>query len=111
MARTPSSFTAAVWPASKLGVAWPGRCARLSRALLRPARDSRLPRRLSRCFLTWRARSSAIMLIEWPMSSERSRARRVTPLRCSVASAICESLIAGLLSSRSSISSSASGET
>ena len=47
----------------------------------------------------------------WPMSSDASRARRVTPLRCSVISTTWESRIAGLRSSMSSTSMSASSET
>ena len=68
-------------------------------------------RRSARCFLTWRRMSSASSWIVWDISGEASWARRVTPLRRSVASATWLSAIAGFRSSRTSISSVASSET
>ena len=75
------------------------------------ARASRRRRRLSRWRLTCTASSSAHRLIECSISPEQSRARSVTPFRCNVASATWESAIAGLRSTDSSTSSSASSET
>src|SRR5215208_3527327 len=75
------------------------------------ARCSRRLRRLSRWRLTWRPSSSATRLTEWLRSREASLARRVTPLRCSVASATWHSGLAGLRSFETSISNTASSLT
>src|SRR5215207_6098577 len=75
------------------------------------ARCSRRRRRLSRCRLTWRASSSEIRLIECLRSREDSRARSVVPFRRSVASATWLSGLAGLRSSDSSTSRTASSLT